>query len=236
MRGFTGITLISLLLISCTRDLQSEYELKILHLNPENAKSEINDAIKEISYLKLSTDNKSYIGTISKLLIEDDKIFVLDGEQALAIFVFAMDGELLYKIDAYGSGPGEFRGPRDIGINKENNTIIVYDMASIKLSYYKLDNGTYMHEKILPFAPSRFATSNYGYVFFNNNSISGEDEFNLSITDTGFQFIEKALPINPNLRGFFYNTPRNFTRYGNQLFFTQPFDNTVYKVDSNKVN
>src|SRR5690554_5783727 len=174
MRGFTGITLISLLLISCTRDLQSEYELKVLHLNPETAKSEINEAIKEISYLKISTDNKSYIGTISKLLIEDDKIFVLDGEQALAIFVFEMNGKLLYKIDAYGSGPGEFRAPRDIDIDKENKALVVYDMAGIKLCYYSLDKGAYIYEKILPFAPSRFASVNHSYVFFNNNSISGE--------------------------------------------------------------
>src|SRR5690606_11517088 len=140
----------------------------------------------------------NFFATVDKLLIADNKVFILDKYQALTLFVYNLEGEFIYKIDNYGRGPGEYEAPSDFAIDNQRKRIILYDLAGIKLVEYNINDGSFIEEKRLDFIPSTFTKTTTGYTFFNNNSVDGKSEYNVIITDNNLKVVNRYNEINPN--------------------------------------
>ena len=88
--------LVCLGLSSCTQsEKQVEVEkLKTIQVSPTEAKNEINlsQFVDSISYVKLETNEKSFLGQITEIKIKDNFIYVADRSQQ-SIFIFNLKGE-----------------------------------------------------------------------------------------------------------------------------------------------
>lgn len=119
---YTLLFVLLLLGISCSdrNSVTSHSTESALHLNPEKtADVKLSSFINSIKFTELSTGGDNFFATVDKLLIAENKVFILDKYQALTLFVYNLEGEFLYKIDNYGRGPGEYEAPSDFAIDNQ---------------------------------------------------------------------------------------------------------------------
>jgi hypothetical protein len=75
----------------------------------------------------LEETDYSLIGSIDKLQIFSNYIFVLDGSIARKMFIFnRKDGRYLRHIGSFGQGPGEYLEVRDFCIDTVKRDIYIY--------------------------------------------------------------------------------------------------------------
>ncbi|MEP1152695.1 MAG: 6-bladed beta-propeller [Balneola sp.] len=219
-----------LFFLSCSNNQKSE-GIPVLQLDPnETEEVNLSSFISEVEYVKLDSGNNKYIGEVEKILVTDDRIYVLDPYQAIALYVYDREGALLFDISNYGRGPGEFMGPYDFDINEATNEIVVYDASSNKLIFYEEENGNFKREEKIEFFPSRFNVLNDGYIFYMNNQTAGKvsQNYNVLIADNELNIIDRKISIEEDLAGFHYSLPVNFTATESEIYLSIPFNNTVY--------
>ena len=98
--------------------------------------------------IPLEITDKSIIGEITKLLVANDRIFILDSRVAEGLYVFDMQGKFQFAIDQKGQGPGEFYTINDFFVDTLNQCFSIYDANWRKLNYYDW-NGKYIRSHSL---------------------------------------------------------------------------------------
>jgi hypothetical protein len=235
MRFNTYLTLI-VLLYGCNHNSNNDNAIEnghtIIEVNPNEIETIYNsDFINNFSFLKLSSNDKIFLGGIDKMIEYNDEYYILDSEQAKGVFVFDNKGELKYAINKEGRGPGEITAPYDFDIDKENKELIIFDAAALKLVFFNLNDGSYINEKILNVRPDRFALFNNKFIFFMNNS-ANEKNSKLIVRDRDLNIIEDFLEIDSRLLNYTVNLPLNFSTHNSKLYITIPSDYNIYYFDN----
>lgn len=188
------------------------------------------DSIDIIRLIPLETKDESLIGTVSKLKVTNDRIFILDNDIAKALLAYDSAGKFLYRIGNKGNGPGEFfRGPHDFSINPEKKQIYVFEAESRKVVIFDW-NGTFVIEKKFSKWPYGFALSapdNYLFAYRTKSdqyefSITGKEENSL------FQFCNLRSDLN-------YTTPFPITINGDNMYFTPNLSTLLCKIGNDKI-
>jgi len=223
--------------ISCTSGERENTSVKSFSINPETATNvHLSKIVNDVSFVKLESKKGSFIGRIEKIVFTKDRIFILDAYSSLKLFVYDLQGNFLFNIDNYGRGPGEFMGPYDFTINYDTGEIIIYDANEIKLSFYDINDGTFIEDKLLDFRFRRFESFNNQFVFYTDNRVNRQICCNIIITDNDLNIIDEKLKIEEEMRGVFFLMPMNFSRYKQNLFFTPHSDYTVYHFSNKNFN
>lgn len=128
--------------------------IKITHDTPhpiraDNARvigmDEMLDRVKSIDYIKL--DSSEPVGVIDKMIVTNDKIFIMDSFAAQQIFVFDKTGKLLFRIKNKGRGPKEYISIWDMQVDTIRNEILVNDALARSYLYYSTDDGTFLRRE-----------------------------------------------------------------------------------------
>jgi hypothetical protein len=90
--------------------------------------------------IMLETNESCLIGSITKMRVSDQFIFILDALIAKSLYVFDKNGRFIRKIGNLGNGPEEYTRLSDFTIDKENN--IIYLLNSYPNRIYKYDATT----------------------------------------------------------------------------------------------
>lgn len=228
--------LFALVFLSCSSNQESK-DIPVLQLDPTETKEvNLSSFITEVEYVKLDSRNNKYIGEVEKILVTDDRIYVLDPYNAIALYVYDREGTLLFDISNLGQGPGEFMAPYDFDINENTDEIVVYDANRNKLIFYERESGNFIREEKLEFFPKRFKVINNGFIFFMNNEVAGKvsQNQNVLIADTELNIIDRKISIEEDLVGFHYILPVNFTATESETYLSIPFNNTVYSYKEGK--
>lgn len=99
--------------------------------------------IKELKYIPLETRSECLMSSINKMLVKDNKIYILDNDVANSIFVFSLEGKFIYKINKPGKGPGEYLSLIDFDVDKFGN-IFVNDQMSRKIIKYSNNGANFL--------------------------------------------------------------------------------------------
>lgn len=194
------------------------------------SEDDIQGMLKMDSYITLS--NKVPLGELQRIIIEQERIFILDDEPK--IICFDMHGKILFTINNKGQGPTEYRSIADFGINQVSGQLVVFDNYKMKLFFYNLKNGQFQSDLSLLnyIAPTEMGIS--GDAFFYKNidhnrfAVQQQQMFYLLYSQNGRDVDKMFLPHDAvaeygfDLRSFFYNE--------NRLLFVKPFDNVVYQL------
>jgi hypothetical protein len=124
----------------------SESELKnsssLIEVNVSSKlKLEFTDIFESVEVIPLETTDDVLISGITKTLIVDDLIFVLNKSATNTIFCFDKSGKLIFKKASEGMGPNELYSARDFTINKELDQLVVYDGRLGKFLTYDLQGN-----------------------------------------------------------------------------------------------
>ena len=137
MKRFLNLfILVCAVCISCNRTGDdNNHQLITVDIHQQG---EIKDFIKSMDgYVFLETNDSSILQGIDKLKIEDDVIYIADGD-VLQMFG-KKDGKWLGKIDRQGRGPGEYMYINDFDVYESEiyvltgDRIIVYDNLDLLL-------------------------------------------------------------------------------------------------------
>lgn len=142
------------------------------------------DSLKVNKIIKLEDDSINPIGTIDKVVVTSEMVFVLDKTYSRFLYVFTKNGDLLYKIGKKGNGPGEyFRGPKDFYVDETLKKIIVFESESKKLFCYNFDGDLVEIKKIRKSWPYSFAIKNSSTYFAYKTVEKPDSTFLVRIQD-----------------------------------------------------
>ena len=159
-------------------------------LNPEDFTTvdmEIDDDINSIlnmfdspKYTVLKESDSIMFAEISKLVVKDNRIYVLDTWEAGTAVSFDNNGNPIARYGHLGQGPGEYVKPYDLWI--KDSIVYILDTNQKKIIRYDLD-GSFISETSIPFYADAFAVKNdNGFMF--SLSPDGEGGPRVCLTDS----------------------------------------------------
>ncbi len=219
------------LFLCCTEPDNAKVTSSVISLNPKSTTDiGLKGLIKDWHFLELKIKN-NFIGTADKVIIGKDNIYILDIYRSMSLFIFDKKGNHLNTINRPGRGPGEFLSPVDFEITDETQEIIIYDQAGLKLIFYDQD-GNFKLEKTLNLNPDRFGHIKDKYIFLLGNFDENNGNKKLVVTDSTFKVLESFVEMRSELIGLHFDIPTNITKNKSTFLVTIPFDNTLYRLNS----
>ena len=196
---------------------------------------DVGEFIDSIEYIPLETRDDVLIGRISKVILHNNKFYLLDSSVAKSIFIFNKEGKHLNTISTLGRGPNEYLSPKNITIDKYNNELILIDNSSSSLLYYDLDGNFKRKERcgvrfedILRITKENFLMHTG---FYENLQISKLHGYKILIGSPLGELKWKGF-----LKDKFYNSMgfsgiRYIHECGKNILVTFPFTNTIHQIN-----
>jgi hypothetical protein len=228
-----------LFLTSCSdpdqveNDVSQAKEIKLVSAKAD--KTMPLSALYEIeSYIPLDTGDEVFIGEISKLMVVNDTIWVLDNivEQVLG---FSGEGKLITVINQKGEGPGKYQRISDVAVSKD--AVYIYDAWSRAMLEFTWDGGL-INEKKANLSAAHFeALSDGSFVFYHDytpNEGIGENDshYNLTFTDENLQ-VKSQFLVNDLIPApeFLIGNHKSFSRNGDELLLFESYQNVVHRIE-----
>jgi len=216
------VLVMTIILFSCSTETNSTttgVETINIDVNKFKERGLLSDLIEPKDFIALETNDSCLINTISKVVIFEETIFVLD-RNSQKIFRFDIDGNYLGRIGQTGEGPGEYLEIQDLAIDKENRKIYVPDYY--KVNVYEL-NGQFVKSSKLPFMGSHMhVLTNKKFVFYG-----GGVEDRAIITDEDFTVINSYFPYSQKYR---LNNSYIFSDYKNNVIMHLSTCDTIFTL------
>lgn len=157
----------------------------------------------DFSLVPLETNDESLIQYIKKIVIYDNKIYVLDDQRPL-FAVFSSKGKFIQSIGNRGNGPGEFHYPTDFIIDTLHKQIELYDGLRDRILIYDLV-GSFLKSIRVPVRGDYFIKfTNEDYMIYTNMRNEKKMPFKLVRIDKSGKLLSKELA---------YTTKTNQTLY-----------------------
>lgn len=150
MKLFLFLLILQIAVISCApkqKKTQSDPHLLIVDLDDIKTKETVkaSDFFKNPQSIILETNEKSLIGNIKQIHIDDHHIIILDDSKNLNVLVFNLDGTFSHKIGELGRGAGEYTSISDFTIDKKKDEIYLLDSEDAKVKKYNLSTGKFIN-------------------------------------------------------------------------------------------
>ncbi|MDR3093253.1 MAG: 6-bladed beta-propeller [Bacteroidales bacterium] len=210
---------------SCTNNSP----VSIVSLTEVSGKIKLNDIFDEFEYIPLETTDNSIFGSFNKLIVYDNKFFILDKSVIKKVIVFHDDGTYSHTIGNIGKGPGEYPSIDDFVIDEERQQVIILGFPSTVFIYDM--KGQFIQKKQLSSSQLwNMISYKDGFVCSTNHQsfTSGDDARLIYVFDRDFNLKEKILNVLPVYVGIppFITNPIFVA--GNQIVY---FDNFASKMD-----
>ena len=178
--------------------------------------------------IPLETTEESLIAEIDKILIHEEKIYILDSRQNI-VFVFNIDGHFLFKIDKKGRGPEEYNFLYDIAINPYNQSLELLDPMGNFLAYDL--NGRFIQKQRLPSELPAY----HKFALLNRDSIVFCSEFDENILNIYSRKTNKVIPCNlKHDRKYSIGNTSLYT-YKDSTYFSRFLFDQVYYLKNEKL-
>ena len=202
-------------------------------IRTDNAKiigmDEMLNMVNSIDYIKL--DSSDPIGTINKMIVTKDKIFILDSHVAQRIFVFDKTGKLLYRIKNKGRGPKEYVSIRDMQIDTVRNEILVNDALACSYLHFSADNGRFIRkEKSIANCYVTRIDSLYVNFTATKQDFNDKENWSILVTDKD-SVLYKGFKPTPLQDDDYISNNFSYDHDGN-LLYTPVYSDTVYQFTS----
>jgi len=197
----------------------------------ENSAIEVDSLIDSIYYIKPQVSDKSLIGEYSKILFEDNKVFILENSKTnKAVYVFAMDGRFLFNINARGDGPGEYVSIHDFFVDANNKQVGILDRSQILRYDFKgkfigkLDLRNSLIKNII-------YKNNYIYAYTYSYCFNSKC-FNLKVFNMKGELVYSDYPLEKSLQDFPLASDKIYLNTdSDKVFFNSLNNDTIYRFE-----
>lgn len=231
---YIKFVLFSILIFSCNTQSTERKELVEtvnIEISTESNDQLFSDYFKKISYVKLETLDSSIIGSIDKLIVKNEKIFIGDFTINNAIYVFSLQGKFIGGISNYGKGPNEYENIRDFIVSE--NLIEILDITN-RIYRYNL-KFEFINNILLPFNAvklSKIDTNIYSFYSPTLRETYGKNSnfqlivYNVRSKNIINSYVKKY--YNLNLPNFVERS--NLVSHNNTVLFSKTFIDTIYTL------
>lgn len=200
----------------------------------KQSKETIAGIVKNYTIIPLETIDDIYLTNARKILMKDDKIYILDimGRRH-QIYIFNDQGKFVSKINSQGRGGKEYQSISDFDIHPNKEVISILDPGLRKLMNFNL-NSEYQNEQKLDCWAKEFKYMNNNkhiyYVFTTKSSKSANGVGNdMYIYDDDFRLIYSALPFDKPL-GMAIGNGINLMSIAGGVNYYKPNSNIIYSI------
>ncbi len=175
--------------------------------------------LSRVKYIALSPDE--LVGNIDKVIIRENRIYVLDASITEKIFIYDTLGHVVNIISGKGKGPGEYAALGDMSFDDCTNELLVSDQLMLSMLHFSADGKYLKTEK-------RF--EGIYFEMFRGNTIHqlpySQYQFVETIGDSikrkmfPYTPLQKRAPIS---RALFFN-------HNNDLLLKPVLSDTVYQI------
>ena len=202
---------------------------------------------KSIKIIPLETNESCLIGNITKIIVFEQYIFVLDNFIANSLYVFDKEGRFIRKIGSIGQGPGEFDRISDFAIDRVNKTVYIKGGRFPRIHKYDLATGKFIQTINFDlnaqgghvngfvsvggklYADATFSEhSDKNYLLFTIDESSGKEK------DNYLNVMEYSKGISHE-NGYFNRFVQFFLRDNGDAIFVQPFMSHVIEITKDGV-
>ena len=189
----------------------------------------------QMNLVPLETTEQALIRDIDVVSMAGDTLFLLDERQS-KVFIYLTNGNLVNVIEDIGNGPKEYS--RIVDIDVHNGSLTVLCDAPTKIMYYTY-NGEFVKEQRLTDYWDGFASLGENFCLYRRDAL-GKRTLNIFEERNGKENIQtqpdgRFVAREARKPGtiYSYGDGRFLTR-SSEVFFTWPFDYTIYTIQEGK--
>jgi hypothetical protein len=187
------------------------------------------ELFSKIEYIPLETNDSCLLGSIKKLLLYDNRFFILD-EFGKSVFVFSENGKFIHAISQVGIGPNEYTDLADILIDHDNRLLILDGKS--KLLYFDISSYRFVREQKRGSGTEISYLGDETVACYIHDIPDAKNE--LIIERKGKTVYEHF--TNRKSLAYFYYIPAWFNAKDDKsVFFIRPFDDRVYLLNRDSI-
>jgi hypothetical protein len=233
MKRISQLLLLCCLLVGCKQNVKEEVSNAVYIIDVDNQATtsgvKFSSIFESFKLVPLETNEKCLIGTITKITVFQDTIYVLDNFIAKALYVFDMNGKFIRSIGSRGQGSGEYNRPSDFAIDQKNKQIQILD------NYRVITYDT--HGEFIKYTKLRYNITSIECldgITYLDHSFSENREL-LSYFD-GSEEIMMSLYHPPiEIGHIFHFSSNEFVQTSNDIKLAKLFMTDIYSVKDKKV-
>lgn len=243
MKHIYCIIILLLFFYSCQSKSKKEYGLsQIENIATENLQAiavevedfdfeKLGNFLETTSYIQLAAE--PLLTSIQEVQIKNEKIYVHD--RLSRIICYDMQGNVIYKIDAKGAGPGEYTNVNAFVVNEQNRELVIFDNFRQSLLYYNANNGAYIKmQKLGKLDPTAMASLRGVYYYDNryHNNYANDTTlyYSLLISKDGTRMVQRYFPHNEAESSYHFTPGQPFSYNDSVLYYCKAFDSVVYEL------
>jgi hypothetical protein len=215
------IILILTILSACSNNISNK---KILEIDYKNLQEiPLSDYIKEVKIVRLETSADVLVGTVSKVEIYDNKLFVLD-IMTNSIFIFTKDGQFIHQISKIGAGPGEYLQLLDFKVLETGLYLLDYGKSILHYDF----NFQYVGQIKCNYPSFSFICDNQYYWFYREPFPNTTENQVIMFNNEGKLVKEFFLRTTDKVNNS-YAFSNVFQIQGSIKYFSPRHGNTIYQ-------
>lgn len=197
-----------------------------------NEMIEIDNLLDTLFFVPLQTKPENVFYGIMKMVVTEDRFYILDSDERLLIF--KSNGDFVKELPQ-GSGPGELFFLWDFAYDKKNQSLVVAQPNI--LDFYDKD-GNFLESKKCPLISDEILVTDHGFVFVQprsaNHFLGDNAMYSVIITDYDIRTSGKAVRIG-NTEGLTRHFPLAIDD-GSGPAVSLPGNDTIYSVDNSEIS
>jgi hypothetical protein len=196
---------------------------------------------EKIEYIPIQTDEEFLIGSIDKLLVTDNYLFILDRKITRSVFAVDRKGNKVFHLNKTGQGPGEYILINDIVYDEEKNELLVGCKIRKCLLHYDM-SGNFLYEEKIPYDIVKIQLlkdklASYSEYYGNDELTRNGLCPNILLMDNeNKSVISEANFFNPPVnQGIVWTSSCNFSVFNDTLSIKPDHCNTVYHITEDEI-
>lgn len=217
-------------MISCDNQSNKDDKITSISVGLENKSVRLSHIFSDIEVIPLKTLDTVLVEPEAKIDFTDNLVFV---ESDKSILIFNYKGELIQKIKHCGIGRGEYSSISDFFVDDNLQVIEVLDKNQKKILQYDYNNK-YLSEIPLNFWAIKFIRNDNNLFVYNGNERDENNKYKFRVLAPTHNATFAEIDKNKSKYLHIFNLI-NFYKRKNELLFFEPFNDTIYTLQPNKL-
>ena len=234
------IYLIILLVVGCSTKMDDssyhEFFVNFDRMKDSEDSEFFIDRLASCHLVQLETNENCLIGQIRKVIVRSDRIFILDEDIAMSVFIFDEHGNWINTISRFGRGPEEYLEVTDIYYDDENQQLCLLCRSNRKIMMFDRD-GQYNRQEELPGIFKHIEKTENGYVVnAKNTRTSLQLRSNIVLLSPDFSVQNMFFPISDLWQSINLKSSTDFSTYKDKLYYFPVLDYNVYRITKDSIS